>query len=552
MKLTAKQIERLVKQGEVAQTECKDASGGLPDSLWESYSSFANTDGGVILLGVKEVDHKFSIAGVPKAAMLIKQFWDGVNNREKVNVNILFDRHVYSVKCRGRDVVVIEVPRADRRERPVYVGKDMFNGTYRRNGEGDYKCSREAVLAMLRDASDVTADATVLESLTVADLNPESIRHYREEFSRFRPRLAWNKLSDEEFLKKIGALGRGDDGDLHPNIAGLVCFGDFVTIMHELPNYFLDYRERSSDSARWGDRVCSSDPTWSGNIVDFFYRIYDKVTSSVKTPFALDENDRRIDETDVHEAVREVIANALVHADYHGRQGIVVEKRFNEIQVSNPGTMRISKEVAIEGGRSDPRNAQVFNIFSLIGIGERSGTGLSNLYALWDQHGFATPLIREEFDPEKTIVNIATESNQVISENTRTEPVQGVPQVGPSSAQNRPKLAPESTQDPTKTRPRPDQDPTKVPQGRPKGDPRVTQGDPRVTQGDPSLMQDLPAAAKQVFRELVQDPKMTLRGLATKLGFSKTTVTTAIGILVAQKVIRREGNKQTGHWEVVK
>ena len=127
VKLTARQIERLVKQGEVVHTECKDASGGLPDSLWESYSSFANTDGGVILLGVKEVDRKFSIAGVPKASTLIKRFWDGVNNREKVSVNILFDRHVYSVKCRGRDVVVIEVPRADRRERPVYVGRDVFN-----------------------------------------------------------------------------------------------------------------------------------------------------------------------------------------------------------------------------------------------------------------------------------------------------------------------------------------------------------------------------------------------------------------------------------------
>ncbi len=77
--MTAKQIERLVKQGEVVHTECKDASGGLPDSLWESYSAFANTDGGVILLGVKEVGGKFSITGVQNAAALIKRFWDGVN-----------------------------------------------------------------------------------------------------------------------------------------------------------------------------------------------------------------------------------------------------------------------------------------------------------------------------------------------------------------------------------------------------------------------------------------------------------------------------------------
>ena len=518
MKLTARQIERLVKQGEVVHTECKDASGGLPDALWESYSSFANTDGGVIILGVKEVDRKFSIAGVPKAATLIKRFWDGVNNREKVSVNILFDRHVYSVRCRGRDVVVIEVPRADRRERPVYVGRDVFSGTYRRNGEGDYKCSREAVLAMLRDASDVTADATVLESLTVADLNPDSIRHYREEFSRFRPRLVWNKLSDEEFLKKVGALGRGDDGDLHPNIAGLVCFGDFVTIMHELPNYFLDYRERSSDSTRWGDRVCSSDPTWSGNIVDFFYRIYDKVTSGVKTPFALDENDRRIDETDVHEAVREVVANALIHADYHGRQGIVVEKRFNEILVSNPGTMRISKEIAIEGGRSDPRNAQVFNIFSLIGIGERSGTGLSNLYALWEQHGFATPVIREEFDPEKTIVNIATDS-QSDSDTTRTE-------LDNKSALPRT----EPVQNPYRTR-------TIIGQGE---------------SADTGIMDTLNSSTRRVYHELAKDGTITMRGLATKLGLNKDTINIAVGTLVAQKLIRRVGSKKGGHWEVVK
>ena len=170
MKRTARQIEQLVKQGEVVHTECKDASGGLPDTLWESYSSFANTDGGVILRGVKEVAREFSIAGVPKAATLIKRFWDGVNNREKVSVNILFDRHVYSVKSRGRDVVVIEVPRANRRERPVYVGLDVFNGAYRRNGEGDYKCSRGGAIPFHWTA--VIPEGTSLRSRLSSRVNP--------------------------------------------------------------------------------------------------------------------------------------------------------------------------------------------------------------------------------------------------------------------------------------------------------------------------------------------------------------------------------------------
>ena len=88
---------------------------------------------------------------------------------------------------------------------------------------------------------------------------------------------------------------------------------------------------------------------------------------------------------------------------------------------------------------------------------------LSNLYALWEQHGFSTPLIREEFDPEKTIVSISTgldnkPDNKLDNKPdlmSRLDNNSHVPQVGPRSAQSRPKVA----QDPTKTRPRPGQDP---------------------------------------------------------------------------------------------
>ena len=542
VKLSAKEIVELVRENETVKVECKEALGGLPDSLWETYSSFANTDGGVILLGVKELkNRKMQIQGVADPAALIKQFWNTVNNREKVSANILFDRHVYSVDCDGKAVVVVEVPRADRQTRPVYVGEDMFKGTYRRNGEGDYHCPRESVKALIRDQLDRTADQTVVDKLTFDDLNKDTIRFYRRQFKDIHPNLTWNELPDEEFLTKIGAMGRDEDGKLRPNIAGLVCFGDFVTIMHTLPNYFLDYREKRSDSRRWDDRVCASDPTWSGNIIDFYYRIYDKIVAAVDVPFALKEGRTRIDETDVHVAVREVLANALIHADYHGRQGIVVERRFNEISVSNPGTLRPGKEVAVDGGTSDPRNANIFNIFSLLNVGERSGTGLSNLFAVWERERFQTPVVQEQYDPDRTSVLIVTASasrsktgvkaeyaqnGQEADKNltrtlqeTHTKPIQNA-HTEPTLNNSRSRIGVESEWNRSKTGVKP--------------------------------ISDLTSSTRRVFRALCEDVSLTYVGLMSKLNLSNSTVAVAIGTLIKEGYIRRVGPKKGGHWEIVK
>ena len=184
-----------------------------------------------------------------------------------------------------------------------------------------------------------------------------------------------------------------------------------------LPNFFLDYREHYRKNIRWTDRICSGDATWSGNVVDFFFKIAQPVCAGIKVPFKIaSDNVTRDDDTSIHRSVREVVANALIHADYHGRQGIVIDKYPKRIEVSNPGILRISKAVAVAGGTSDTRNARIFNIFSLVKIGERSGMGLSQLYGNWEEAGYARPQLSESFSPERTKVAIEVEVAEKVAE----------------------------------------------------------------------------------------------------------------------------------------
>lgn len=80
---------------------------------------------------------------------ILKNFWSTINNRLKVSLNILSNKNVDVIDCDGKEVISINVPRTDRREKPIYIGQNPMTGTYRRNYEGDYKCTIDEVKACL-------------------------------------------------------------------------------------------------------------------------------------------------------------------------------------------------------------------------------------------------------------------------------------------------------------------------------------------------------------------------------------------------------------------
>lgn len=190
--------------------EVKSAKNGLPNSVWETYSAFANGYGGVIILGVIEnKDGSWSTSGLndENCQKLIKQFWNDVNNRQKVNINLLKDDDVTVYKEKDDRIVVICVPMARREEKPVYINNNLFNGTYRRNHDGDYHCTRLQVKTMLRDQAEKTMDMEVLDDVPLKDLNYETIQGYRNRHQVLKAGHPFERLNNDEYLRSIGAAG---------------------------------------------------------------------------------------------------------------------------------------------------------------------------------------------------------------------------------------------------------------------------------------------------------------------------------------------------------
>lgn len=394
---------------EGVDTEYKSAKGGLPRDLWETYSAFANTAGGTLYLGIKETDDGPVTSGITDVDKLRRDFWVTVNNRQKVSTNILQERHVSVETYQGDDILVIEVPRASRSERPVYIGVDPFQGTYRRNHEGDFRCNEAEVKSMFADRLDQEPpDSHILEHFNFDDLDSASLKQFRNRMASRVPDHVWLTEDDLGFLTRLGGWRKDRrSGEEGLTLAGLLMFGKTEAIQDNaaLPGFQLDFRERLADdeATRWSDRL-HIDGTWEANLYQFYQRVSQKLSHdpALKVPF----NPDRSGQSDAHEALKEALVNALIHADHYGQGGILIERYKDRFEFSNPGTLLLSQEQLLEGGVSECRNKSLQKMFQHLGVGDKAGSGLSKIRHSWHAHLWQPPSLRESIRPDRVILTL--------------------------------------------------------------------------------------------------------------------------------------------------
>ncbi len=383
-------LNHLEQYTENNRIEAKKALGGLPHSIWETYSAFANTMGGLLLLGVEEhKDKSLHPVDLPDPERLRREFWAMVNDPRVANVNILSPADVRIETVEGKRILVIRVPRAERAYQPVYVEGNPLN-TFRRKGEGDCRCSREELQAMVRDADERTRDLRIWEQMGPEVLDESTVRAYREAMEQAHPGHPWLPLDNAAFLHKAGALGIDIGGKPHPTSAGLLMFGTESDIVRAFPRYFLDYQVEAAPE----QRIFSASGEWTGSVYEFYSKVCARLLPFLDAQYP----------AGIGEAVREAFVNSLVNADYRGAGGLTVHREAAGITISNPGSFRIGIDAAKTGGLSDPRNGTLLKLFNVIYIGRLDGSGIPNILRVWREQYWPEPEISQDFGPDRTTI----------------------------------------------------------------------------------------------------------------------------------------------------
>lgn len=407
--MNMQELKQIIYKGEKVDVECKKAESSVPRSIYESYSAFANTKGGYIILGVDEnkkktkPEERFIIQGIENPSKQLEDFWNTIHS-DKVNINLLKNDDVFQVVEDTISLIVIRVPRANFQTRPVYVGSNPFTGTFKRNHEGDYHCTNAEIRAMFRDQNAEGVDDMVIEHYTMDDVDADTLRAYRMRFQNENGEHIWNTYDDKHFLEMLGGYRKDRDKGIEGlTLAGLMMFGSGLAVRDVFDNIFMDYRDESykTDDVRWNDRI-TYDGTWENNAFNFLGKVLPKLTAELPKPFKL-KGYIREDDTPLHRAVREACVNMIIHADYMIEGTLKVVKTAEGFEITNPGVLKIPREQIFQGGNSKARNPRMQSMLRMAGYGDNVGSGFPTILSVWEKQGWEKPELIED-----TILNQVT------------------------------------------------------------------------------------------------------------------------------------------------
>ena len=403
--------------GEPTEIEAKSGAGGYPKSAVDTMVAFANTSGGVILIGIDE-ESGFSIVGVPDPA----QYRDAAVGQAQDAIDPPIQIDVEFVELDGKQIVVIDVPETSPEQKPVHLkSKGPSTGALIRSGDGDRRMTPAEIGLLYASRSQPVFDRAPVLQASVGDLASGAVARTLERVRAGTPAL--RQMDDERMMRQLGITVETDDG-IFPTLGGLLTYADFPQqYFPQLMVSFVAYGDGADTETRFVDNL-----TIRGSIPAMAAEAVAAVRKhlSVRTVVTGDGREERLEYSMT--AVREAVVNALLHRDYspitQGTQ-VHIELYPDRLVVRSPGGLYgpISPdELGNEGLLSSSRNSVLASLLSdtyLPGserlVAENRATGIQTMIREAKALGQNRPI----FTSTVTQFTVSMSHSELLSQDTR-------------------------------------------------------------------------------------------------------------------------------------
>lgn len=367
--------------------EVKEAKTEIPNSAWETVSAFSNTAGGWLVLGVKKEAKDYEIVGVTNPDLVSRNFVTTIRGGTKFNTKIDFTPKKYDLD--GKTVLAFYIPQKHPRDKPVYFNSQK--NTFIRAAGGNQRATQEEIDSFFRTASFEEKDSETT-GLSINDLDPETVRQYREFFAQVNPAHRYLTLSDSEFLEKLVVIK-----NKQITYGGLLVFGKEDAIASKIPHYKIEYLEIGGVSYESAPTRYDYRNSSESNLFQTFFLIYERLLKKIEIPFAVRQGVRDDDPPHL-QAIREALVNLLIHSDYFSKSTPRIRTFSDRYEFYNPGALPKRIELILKEDFSLPRNPIIAKIFRFIRFAENIGSGFPKMINGWQTKYRLKPIIEGDFD----------------------------------------------------------------------------------------------------------------------------------------------------------
>ena len=358
-------LDRYLQAGEGISVEFKLCGSQPGQDTFETICSFANRQGGSILLGVRDDG---AVEGVPEASALSieRNISNVTSNPNLFNVSPLVEfERLYDSE--GRLVIRVWVP----------MGPSLYTfkgAVYDRVADADVRVKSDAqITAMMARKQSYYSERTVYSWVTEDDLEMDLLDAVRDALRANDADHPWFSLADEELLRAARLYGRDQlTGERGFNLAAVALLGKEDAILDVMPLYRTDAVLRRVETDRYDDRlVCKS------NLVRAYGELVGFCEKWLPDSFVLDGGQRK-SARDV--IVRELVCNCLIHREFVSPHIARITIDGKGIRTSNASRALFAGPVTLESLDPTPKNPIIANFFTQMGRSEELGSGTRNLY----------------------------------------------------------------------------------------------------------------------------------------------------------------------------